>query len=170
MRSADAQTNIQTNRCGKHKAILGQTSCTLHAWPASKNKQAWWSDSQVQYKRLVQCRVRTASYHGGATLHSTPCKMKQKYFPYTSANQVTKDIVLPSTLNMNCESQVTSNVYQSTSFMMISVIRYAFKYMLQGPQNINWALPSCRTWTLPFCRTWTLLSCITYTTNNLDRH
>ena len=32
---------------------------------------------------------------------------------------------------MNCESQVTSNVYQSTSFMMISVIRYAFKYMLQ---------------------------------------
>ena len=57
--------------------------------------------------------------------------MKQKYFPYTSAYQVTKDIVLPSTLNMNCESQVTSNVYQSTSFVMISVIRYAFKYMLQ---------------------------------------
>ena len=39
--------------------------------------------------------------------------------------------MLPSTSNMNCESQVTSNVYQSTSFMMISVIRYAFKYMLQ---------------------------------------
>ena len=57
--------------------------------------------------------------------------MKQKYFPYTSANLATKDIMLPSTSNMNCESQVTSNVYQSTSFMMISVIRYAFKYMLQ---------------------------------------
>jgi len=57
--------------------------------------------------------------------------MKQKYFPNTSANLATKGIMLRSALNMNCESQVTSNVYQSTSFMMISVIHYAFKYMLQ---------------------------------------
>jgi len=36
--SGDAQTYIDTNRCGKHKVMLGPASRALRTWLAGKNK------------------------------------------------------------------------------------------------------------------------------------
>ena len=52
MISADAQTNRQTNRCGKRKAILGPTVCALCAFRLVK--------SDVRAAKALETKEQTA--------------------------------------------------------------------------------------------------------------